>query len=200
MISLRHRVLWASLMASAAFAASAQLAAPLSAPVPAQSAAVTSEAAPAKPAKPGHPRAEHKKHDSAERLARMQKHRAERQAKLKDTLKLSAAQEAAWTQYISATQPAAPEAGQPRAERVDIRTLTTPERLDHMQARQAAHQARFAQHAQATKQFYAQLTPEQQKSFDADSIKRPHRAKHRGHETHRGHEGGKPASATPAKS
>ena len=31
----------------------------------------------------------------------------------------------------------------------------------------AQHQARFEQHAAATKRFYAQLSPTQQKAFDA---------------------------------
>ena len=45
--------------------------------------------------------------------------------------------------------------------------LTTPERLDKMAARMAEHQAAFQQHAAAIKQFYAVLSPEQQRAFDA---------------------------------
>ncbi len=49
--------------------------------------------------------------------------------------------------------------------------MTTPERLDHMKAMMAQHEARFEQHATAVKKFYAQLTPSQQKAFDAMSLK-----------------------------
>ena len=48
-----------------------------------------------------------------------------------------------------------------------MQNLTTPQRLDRMAARMAERQQRFAQHAAAVKQFYAQLTPAQQKAFDA---------------------------------
>jgi len=206
MISLRQRVLWASLMASAAFAASAQQPAPVSAPVQAQmapSGPTTQDAAQAKPGKPGHPKAEHKKLDPAERHARMQKRMAERQAQLKDKLKLSGAQESAWASYTGSMKPPAPPAaGQPRASRADFAKLTTPERLDRMQARQAERQARFAERAQVTKQFYAQLTPEQQKTFDAETAKRFGGPRHgHGPHHHRGHDGGghPGAAAAPAK-
>ncbi|WP_225782087.1 Spy/CpxP family protein refolding chaperone [Xenophilus sp. Marseille-Q4582] len=204
MISLRQRVLWASLMASAAFAASAQQPAPVgAAPVQAQmapSGPAPQEAAQAKADKPGH-RGEHKKLDPAERFERMHKRMVERQAQLKDKLKLNASQEAAWAQYTGALQPPVPPAtGQSRLSRADFAKLSTPERLDRMQARQAERQARFAQRAQATKQFYAQLTPEQQKTFDAETLQRhgprhghgPHHPHHRGHDGH--------APAAPAKS
>lgn len=206
MISLRQRVLWASLMASAAFAASAQQPAPVgAAPVQAQmapSGPTQQEAAHAdKAGKPGH-RAEHKKLDPAQRFERMHKRMVERQAQLKDKLKLTASQEAAWGNYTTALQPSVPPASPPR-ERVDFSKLSTPERLDRMQARQAERQARFAQRAQATKQFYAQLTPEQQKTFDAETAKRFGGPRHgHGPHHHRGHDGGghPGAPAAPAKS
>jgi hypothetical protein len=48
-----------------------------------------------------------------------------------------------------------------------MRNLSTPQRLDRMQARSAERQARLAQRAEAIKRFYAQLTPAQQRAFDA---------------------------------
>lgn len=203
MISLRQRVLWASLMASAAFAASAQQPAPVSAPVQAQmapSGPSPQEAAQAKAEKSGHRADQHqkKKLDPAERHARMQKRMAERQAQLKDKLKLSGTQEAAWTQYTGAIKPPAPPAaGQPRFTRADFAKLTTPERLDRMQARQAERQARFAERATATKQFYAQLSPEQQKTFDAETAKRFGGPRH-GHGPHRHHGAEHKSSAAPS--
>lgn len=201
MISLRQRVLWASLMASAAFAASAQQPAPVSAPVQAQmapSGPTKQEAAQAKAEKAGQHADQHKKKLSpAERHARMQKRVAERQAQLKDKLKLNSAQEAAWAQYTGAIKrPAPAAAGQPRTTRADFAKLSTPERLDRMQARQAERQARFAERASATKQFYAQLSPEQQKTFDAETVKRFGGPRH-GHGPHR-HHGGEHKSAAPS--
>ena len=64
-------------------------------------------------------------------------------------------------------------------------SMTTPERLDHMKAMMAQHEARFEQHSAAVKKFYAQLTPSQQKAFDAMSLKMGGRMGPGG-----GHEGG----------
>jgi periplasmic protein CpxP/Spy len=53
----------------------------------------------------------------------------------------------------------------------DFAKLTTPERLDKMAAMMAEHtakrQAEFQKHAEAIKAFYAQLSPEQKRAFDA---------------------------------
>jgi hypothetical protein len=45
--------------------------------------------------------------------------------------------------------------------------LTTPQRMDQMLARLDAMRARFATRVEATKTFYAQLSPQQQRAFDA---------------------------------
>ena len=45
--------------------------------------------------------------------------------------------------------------------------LTTPQRLDRMMAGLDAARSHLAQVADATKRFYAQLTPSQQRAFDA---------------------------------
>ena len=53
----------------------------------------------------------------------------------------------------------------------DFARLTTPERLDKMAAMMAEHsamrQAEFQKHAEAIKAFYAVLSPEQKRAFDA---------------------------------
>jgi periplasmic protein CpxP/Spy len=53
----------------------------------------------------------------------------------------------------------------------DFAKLTTPERLDKMAAMMAEHtakrQAEFQKHAEAIKAFYAVLSPEQKRAFDA---------------------------------
>ena len=45
--------------------------------------------------------------------------------------------------------------------------LTTPQRLDRMADRMAKHEAAFHQRADAIRTFYAALSPEQQRAFDA---------------------------------
>ena len=151
MISRKTRhIVWTGLLASAAFAASAQTPPP---------------PAPGSPA--GAPRME--RGDPAQRAERMQQHRAQRLAALKDKLKLDASQEPAWNSFAAAQQPPAPPAQRPSRE--DIAKMTTPQRLDLMQQRQADRSASFAKRADATRSFYAALKPEQQKTFDTETLR-----------------------------
>ncbi|MDM0021563.1 Spy/CpxP family protein refolding chaperone [Variovorax saccharolyticus] len=187
MIPSRKSLLWAGLLASATFASSGAFAqAPLTAPPPAAAAAQPGAQA---PAKPQHPRA-----DRAERAERMQAHRTQRLAALKEKLKLTPAQESAWSSFTTAQQPPArPDAAQREARRAEFAKLTTPQRLDRMQARQAERSAMFAKRADATRSFYAALTPEQQKTFDAESMARFGQRGHGGHGGPGGHHhGGQP--------
>ena len=106
---------------------------------------------------------------------------AKRMADLKQRLQITSAQEGAWNQFVSAMQPPAPPAQRP--DRAEFERLTTPERLDRMQAMQAEHQTRMAARNQAIKNFYEQLTPEQQKAFDQHAMHgrpegRPHGRPH----------------------
>jgi protein CpxP len=92
---------------------------------------------------------------SAERMAK-------RQAALHDKLGLSTAQEAAWktfTDRLKATTPV-------RSEAAPVANMTAPERADRMVASLQAAQQRAATRAQAVKEFYSGLSPEQQKLFD----------------------------------
>lgn len=86
---------------------------------------------------------------------------------LRAALQLRSDQEPALKAFIAAMQPPPGEMEKMRSEHDAMAKLTTPERLDRMQAMMAQHQARFAQHADAIKRFYGQLTPAQQKAFDA---------------------------------
>ena len=63
---------------------------------------------------------------------------------------------------------AGPRRRQARPDRAEFAKLTTPQRLDRMQTRQAERSAMFAKRIDATRSFYAALTPEQQKTFDAE--------------------------------
>jgi hypothetical protein len=165
MIPSRKSLLWAGLLASATFASSGAFAqAPLTAPPPPAANAQPGAQAPAKP--------QRHEADRAERFERMQAHRAQRLAALKEKLKLTPAQEGAWNSFTAAQQPPARPAGQPDADRAEFAKLTTPQRLDRMQARQAERSAMFAKRADATRSFYATLSPEQQKTFDAESMQR----------------------------
>ena len=102
--------------------------------------------------------------------AKMHEHMLKRQAELKAKLKLTAAQESAWTTFVASMQP--PAKG-PRPDRAEFDKLTTPERIDKMQALRTERNAEMDKRADATKAFYAALTPEQQKVFDANAM--PHR-------------------------
>ncbi|MDM0014242.1 Spy/CpxP family protein refolding chaperone [Variovorax sp. J22P168] len=191
MKSSRKSLLWAGLLASATFACSGAFAqAPLTAPTTAPAA----DARPATPAAaaPGAERrhAERKHVDPAQRMERMQQRRAQHLAQLKDKLKLAPAQESAWNSFTAALQPPPrPAAGQPSVDRAEFAKLTTPQRLDRMQARQAERNAAMNKRADATRSLYAALSPEQQKTFDAEAMPRFGPGGHGG-PGHRGGPGG----------
>jgi hypothetical protein len=96
--------------------------------------------------------------------AKMAERHAER---LRAVLQLRPEQEPALRALVEAMKPPAGEMERHRHERDEMRKLPTPQRLDRMQARMSEHQARFARRAEAIKRFYAQLTPTQQRAFDA---------------------------------
>lgn len=102
-----------------------------------------------------------------QRQQRMAERRAQRMADLKAQLKITPAQEAAWTAYTGAMQPPAnaQRAGQ-RMDRAEFANLSTPQRIDLMQQRADERHAQMKQRGDAVKAFYAQLTPEQQKIYD----------------------------------
>jgi hypothetical protein len=183
MISRTQRLLWAGLLAGATtLAANAQT----PTPAPATGAAPAASAE-----RQGGPRMQHR--DPAKRMEQMQQRRAERLAALKEKLKLDAAQESAWSSFAAAQQPT-PRTG-PRPDRAEFAKLSTPQRLDLMQQRQAERAAAFAKRADATRSFYAALKPEQQKTFDAESLPRFGAGGPRGHHGPHEHQ-----PAAPAKS
>lgn len=137
--------------------------------------AMAQTAAPAGPAAATAPAA--REHGGRHDPAKMQAHFAKRQAELKAQLKLTAAQEPAWNAFTSAIQP---PANWTRPDRAEFAKLTTPERIDKMKALRAERNARMDQRANATKTFYAALTPEQKKTFDESTLKRGQGGKHGG--------------------
>ncbi len=129
------------------------------------------------------------------RTAEMQKKMAERQAAFKAELKLQPAQEPAWNAFVARTQPQARPA--PQGAREDWSKLTTPQRLDKMQALKTQRDAAFAQRTEAIKSFYAALNADQQKVFDAKHLSGFQRTGMRGgpdgkHMHGDRHHGGKP--------
>lgn len=105
-----------------------------------------------------------------ERTEKMQQRMAERQAQLKAELKLAPEQQAAWSAFVARTAHEPRMAGKNGAQREDWSKLTTPERIDKMMAMHAQRSAKMTERMEATKSFYATLTPEQQKTFDAKSM------------------------------
>ncbi|MGB4117824.1 MAG: Spy/CpxP family protein refolding chaperone [Polaromonas sp.] len=124
------------------------------------------------------PRSEHMgKHDPAKMQAMMARH----QADLKVKLKLTPAQEGAWTAYTASMQPPAGMGMRHTdGQRAEMDKLTTPERIDKMRAmrteRMTQMNAEMDKRGNATKTFYAALTPEQQKVFDTEHQKRGDRS------------------------
>jgi hypothetical protein len=96
---------------------------------------------------------------------------AKRQAALHDKLSLSAAQETAWKTFTNKLQAGVPVT--PKTE--PAATMTAPERAERMAASLQAAQQSATARAQAVKEFYAVLSPEQQKIFDGQFQSHHHR-------------------------
>lgn len=91
---------------------------------------------------------------------------AQHLAQLKAGLALEPQQESAW-QSFAATLGA--EHVRPDIRPDEMAKLSTPERLDKLQAMRKQREARMDQIADATRDFYKQLKPEQQAKFDESS-------------------------------
>jgi protein CpxP len=107
------------------------------------------------------------KMDPAKMDAMVTKHHAALKAKLK----ITPAQEPAWTTFTDAMKPNA-KMHENRPDRAELAKLTTPERIDKMKALRTQHMtdmnAAMDKRDQATKTLYAALSPEQQKVFDSE--------------------------------
>jgi hypothetical protein len=126
----------------------------------------------------------------AGRMEKMREHKGEhkgerhtqRLAELKSKLNLQAAQEPAWSTFTQSMKHPARSA---RPERANMEKMTTPERLDMMQAKKAMRDARMQQRAEATKAFYATLSADQKQVFDQETARMMkgsgmHATKHQG--------------------
>ena len=110
--------------------------------------------------------------------AKMQERMHQRQAELKARLQLSPGQEAAWNSFVEAHKPPTRPQRMTREEReqrrAEFAAMTTPQRLDQMQALKARRDAEMQGRADATRSFYAALTPAQQKVFDQSTLRGRH--------------------------
>lgn len=124
--------------------------------------------------------------------AKMQAWIDKRLADLKAQLKLTPAQEGAWTTYAAAMKPPTDLMKTRQAQHEEIAKLPTPERIDKMKALRTQHMsernAAMDQRGEAIKAFYATLTPEQKTTFDAQTLR------------HHGRGGPHEGKAPPAKS
>ena len=110
--------------------------------------------------------------------AKMQERIAKRQAELKQKLQITAGQEAAWTSFTTAMKPAP----RPQRDRAAFAALSTPDRIDQMRTLRNQRIAEMDRRADATKAFYAVLSAEQKKVFDAETLRRGHHGHgHGGH-------------------
>ncbi len=85
---------------------------------------------------------------------------------LHDALHLTAAQEDSWRAYRSAIAPDPSAEGRHRAAAMMMTTLTTPRRVDLINAEMDEDFAALRHQGEAVKAFYAALTPDQQRTFD----------------------------------
>ena len=115
--------------------------------------------------------------------ARMQARIAERQARFKQLLQITPAQDAAWNAFVASMQP---PANWKRPDRAEFERLTTPERIDRMRALRTERMARMDKRGEATKALYAVLSPEQKRVFDERTARRGMG----GHGGHHGHHKG----------
>ncbi len=117
--------------------------------------------------------------------AKMEAMHAKHLAELKTRLKITPAQEGAWTSFAAAMKP--PARTMDRPDRAALDKLSTPERIDKMRELRAKHhaerQAAADQRDQAIKTFYATLSDEQKKLMDAEHA-RMGKAMERMHDRH----------------
>lgn len=99
--------------------------------------------------------------------ARMEERMARRLGALKQQLQITPQQEGAWTAWTSAVK--SPRFQRP--DRAEFQRLSTPERIDRLRALREQRNAAMDKRLDATKSFYAALTPQQQKVFDTDGLR-----------------------------
>lgn len=103
----------------------------------------------------------------------MMKRHARHLEALKTSLKLMPEQENQWTAFAGSMRPHHPETRHTAI--ADMEKLTTPERIDKMNALKAQRDVEMKKRDEATKSFYLTLSDEQKKTFDQEAAKFMHR-------------------------
>jgi protein CpxP len=114
---------------------------------------------------------------SDRQIERMDKIREEHQATLHEKLKLTAQQESAWKKF-TASQPMPGKTA--RLDRAEMQKLNAPQRMENGLVHMRAMEKAMTEHLAALKEFYAVLTPEQQKVFDEQTPRFGDRGDRRG--------------------
>lgn len=87
-------------------------------------------------------------------------------SQLHDALRLSPQQEPAWRAYTAALAPDPAMESRRRSAAEMMAKLPTPRRVDLINAEMAEDMASMRRQGEAVKAFYAQLSPQQQATFD----------------------------------
>jgi len=153
------------------------------------SAALATQAQPAPPAGAMPMQPGMHEHMQERMQERMHEHMQRRLEGFKRILQITPAQEGAFNTWAGAMLPSQQAMQQKRALHEEMSRLTTPERIDRMRQLRAEHNAAMDKRFDATKTFYAQLTPPQQKAFDEASMRFLEDHHGRGHGGHGGHHG-----------
>jgi hypothetical protein len=90
--------------------------------------------------------------------------------RLHDDLKLTDAQEPAWRDYTVAIAPNAETQARHQATTELLPMVPTPRRIALIEATMAQDDVDFRKQGAAVNAFYGQLTPDQQKVFDRDTL------------------------------
>lgn len=115
----------------------------------------------------------HDEHHGAGRMdsSRMEKMVSRHLDSLKAKLKLTPVQETSWTTFTAAMKPSGSMMAK-RPDMAELNKLTTPERLDKMREMHKQHsaerEASMVKRDDAIKTFYATLSADQKKVFDAE--------------------------------
>ena len=89
---------------------------------------------------------------------------------LHDALHLTAAQEDGWRAYRAAIMPDPAAESRRRSAAMMMNTLTTPRRIDLIDAEMQEDFTAMRRQGQAVKMFYSMLTPDQQRTFDHQTL------------------------------
>jgi hypothetical protein len=95
-----------------------------------------------------------------------------RLSQLHDALHLIAEQEEAWRDYVAAVGPNAQMEARHHATEQLLPQLTTPRRIALIDATMAQDSADFHRQSETIEAFYARLSPDQQRTFDRQTLPR----------------------------